>query len=86
MIMEIVYRKKFQKAFNKQSQKIQNKFFEKLEVFKNNPFHYSLNDHALGGEFKGVRSFDITGDIRVHYTETNNVAVFLMIGSHSQLY
>jgi addiction module RelE/StbE family toxin len=84
--MEIVYRKKFKKTFKKQSQKIHNKFFERLEVFKDDPFHYSLNNHALGGEFKGIRSFDITGDIRVHYTETDGVAVFLMIGSHSELY
>jgi addiction module RelE/StbE family toxin len=86
MIMEVIYRRKFRKAFKKQSKKTHIKFFEKLEIFKKDPFHYSLNNHTLSGEFKGVRSFDITGDIRVHYVEANAVAVFLMIGSHSELY
>ena len=84
--MEIIYRKKFKKAFRKHSKKVQDKFFEKIEVFQNDQFHYLLNNHALKGEFEGVRSFDATGDIRVHYITIDNVVILLMIGSHSELY
>ena len=84
--MEIIYRKKFKKAFKKQSKKVQDKFFERVEVLQNDQFHHSLNNHALSGEFKGVRSFDVTGDIRVHYIAIDDVAILLTIGSHSELY
>ena len=84
--MEIIYRKKFQKAFKKQSDRIQKKFFEKIALLQTDQFHYSLNNHALSGEFKDVRSFDVTSDIRVHYVVVENVAILLMIGSHSELY
>ncbi len=84
--MQIIYRKKFQKAFKKLSEGIQKKFFERLEIFRSDAFHYSLNNHALGGEFLGVRSFNVTGDVRVHYSEVDSVIVLLMIGTHSDLY
>ena len=84
--MEIIYRKKFKKAFGKQSKKVQDIFFEKMEVFQNDQFHYLLNNHALKGEFEGVRSFNITGDIRVHYITIDNIIILLTLGSHSELY
>jgi len=84
--MEIIYRKKFKKAFKKQPKKIQDKFFEKIKIFQDDQFHHSLNNHALSGEFKSVRSFDITGDIRVHYIVVDNIAILLIVGSHSELY
>lgn len=84
--MQVIYRKKFRKAFQKQTKKVQEKFYVQIELFLKDQFHYSLNNHALGGEFKGARSFDVTGDIRVHYTMVDGVAVLLMIGSHSELY
>ena len=84
--MEIIYRKKFKKSFKKQPKKIQDKFFEKIETFQDDQFHHTLNNHALSGEFEGVRSFDVTGDIRVHYIVVDNVAILLTIDSHSELY
>jgi len=45
-----------------------------------------LNDHALKGDKLGLRSFSISGDIRVVYKETDEAYVFLAIGSHSQVY
>ena len=84
--MEIIYRKKFKKAFKKRSKKVQDKFFERIEMFQNDQFHPLLNNHALSGEFEGVRSFDVTGNIRVHYITTDGVVILLTIGSHSELY
>jgi len=84
--MKIDYHRKFKKDFQKQLPKIQKKFWDKLELFQNDQFHYSLNNHALLGKFKGARSFNITGDIRVHYEEIKGGIVLLNIGSHSDLY
>jgi mRNA-degrading endonuclease YafQ of YafQ-DinJ toxin-antitoxin module len=84
--MEIIYRKKFKKAFKKQSKKVQDKFFERIEIFQNDQFNHLLNNHVLGGEFEGVRSFDVTGDIRVHFITIDGIVILLTIGSHSELY
>jgi len=84
--MQIRYHKKFKKSLNKQSKKIQKTFFDKLEIFTEDQFNYSLNNHALTGKFKGWRSINITGDIRVHYEEKGIVIILMNIGSHSELY
>ena len=84
--MEVRFHKNFKKALQKQSRKIQNEFFEKLGVFSGNQFHYSLNNHALKGEFEGWRSFNVTGDVRVHFEEGAGVVILMDIGTHSQLY
>ena len=83
----LIYRhKNFKKALQNQSKKIQLKCKEKIQVFVEDQFHYSLNNHALTGKFKGLRSINITGDIRVHYEERDNGIILLDIASHSQLY
>ncbi|MDP3996842.1 MAG: type II toxin-antitoxin system mRNA interferase toxin, RelE/StbE family [bacterium] len=84
--MRISYHRNFKKALRKQKQKVQNKFWDKLEVFAEDQFHYSLNNHALVGKFKGTRSIDITGDVRVHYEEESSGIILLDIDTHSQLY
>ena len=84
--MHISYHKKFKKTLVKQPAKIQEKFFEALDIFVKDPFHYSLNNHALTGEFRGLRSFDVTGDVRVHYEEFSEGVVLISIGTHAQLY
>lgn len=84
--MQIRFHKKFIKSFEKQPKVIQNKFKLKFSLFQNDQFHYSLNNHALTGEFMGTRSFNVTSDIRVHYEEVKDGIVLIDIGSHSQLY
>ena len=84
--MQIRFHQKFKKALKKQPTKIQKKFFEKMAIFVDDQFHYSLNSHALSGKFIGWRSFNVTGDIRVHYEEAGEVIILMNIGSHSDLY
>jgi len=55
-------------------------------MFTNNSKDPILRDHALGGKMKGFRSFSITGDIRVVYYISENIAYFVDIGSHNQVY
>jgi addiction module RelE/StbE family toxin len=84
--MNIRFHKNFKRAFKKQSTQIKSKFKEKFKIFENDQFHYSLNNHALSGKFKGLRSINITGDIRVHYEELFDGIILMDIGSHSELY
>ena len=84
--MRVAYHRNFKKALRRQPRKIRQKFLEKLEVFVEDQFHYSLNNHALSGRFLGTRSFDVTGDVRVHYEEVDDGIVLMNIGTHSQLY
>ncbi len=84
--MKFQFHKNFKKALQKQPRKIQIKFKEKFKIFENDKFHHSLNNHALIGKFKGIRSINITGDVRVHYEEINDVVIFINIDNHSELY
>jgi len=84
--MFIKFHKNFKKSLLKQPRKIQIKFKESYRIFENDQFHYSLNNHALKGKFKGMRSINITGDVRVHYQELTDGIIILDIGSHSDLY
>jgi addiction module RelE/StbE family toxin len=84
--MNIKFHKNFKKVLKKQPNSIQNKFFECLDIFVEDQFSYQLNNHALSGKFKGWRSINITGDLRVHYREDGRTIILLDIGTHAQLY
>ena len=63
------------------------RFYERLELFKVDIFHPILNNHALTGEHKDKRSFNVTGDYRVWFYYIGKDAVILTdIGTHSELY
>ncbi len=52
-----------------------------------NEFEPILNNHMLQGKYAEVRSINITGDFRAHYTVLNNNSrYFVAIGTHSELY
>lgn len=88
--MKIDYHKKFQKNYSKRirsNRNIDRIFKEKLALFVENSNDPSLKDHTLTGKLKHLRSFSITGDIRVVYRLIGKDCVlFLDIGSHNQIY
>lgn len=85
--MKIAYSRSFKKMFKKQPVKIQEVFFERIEIFINNPNNPILRVHSLHGEWASCKSINITGDIRVVYEEISDDTVELIaIGSHSELY
>jgi len=43
-------------------------------------------DHALKGEYLGLREFHISGDVLVIYRVKDNTLMLLRIGSHAQLF
>jgi addiction module RelE/StbE family toxin len=84
--MQILLSKRFKTAFSKQQSSIQENFFQRMNLFVNDPFEPQLRNHALTGEYAGLRSIDITGDVRAIYEQKDITIVFITIGTHTQLY
>jgi addiction module RelE/StbE family toxin len=58
-----------------------------VKLFKEDPFHETLYNHSLTGEWSGYRSIAFGGDWRAHYKMVDdNSALFEAVGTHSQLY
>lgn len=85
--MTIRYSKRFRKQFQKLQKREQDAFWERLDIFIENPVAPLLNNHALQGSLKQFRSINIGGDMRALYIEeAGQIFIFELIGTHSQLY
>ncbi len=87
--MTIELHPNFKKSFKKRlagNPKLVQKFAERLELFKQDPKSALLKNHGLRGTKVGLRSFAITGDIRVVYEQTDSGIVLYDIGTHNQVY
>lgn len=85
--MIVNYSKSFIKQFEKSPQKIKTQLISRIETFGQNPFHPSLHNHALSGDYANYRSINITGDWRAIYLPMSEKEVlFIALGTHSQLY
>lgn len=85
--MKIKLHKKFTKQFSKLNKKEKLKCKNRLNLFLDDPFNKSLNNHALRGKYKGLRSINIGGDLRAIYEMiNNNTAFFIDLDIHSNLY
>ena len=86
--MKIKFGKGFSKQFDKSPQKVKSAFEKRLELFKKDKFNPLLNNHALGGKYKGYRSINVTGNWRAIFREfeEGGLVFFDAIGTHPQLY
>lgn len=89
--MEASFSDSFKKAFHKRikSTEIENEFWNRLEIFINDPFEAKLKTHKLSGKLKDLWSFSIEYDLRVVFYFTNDKpkrAVFVDIGTHNEVY
>ena len=84
--VDLRFKKAFEKRINPNS-KLFARANERIDLFRQNPFHPILRNHILTGSKKGLRAFSISGDIRIIYQpiEENRVR-FIDIGSHNQVY
>lgn len=82
--------RQFKKSFVKLNDKIQEKFFKRIENFKINPFSPELRNHKLKWEFNWYRSINITWDYRAIFRELSDWSYefieFVDIWTHSFLY
>lgn len=85
--MHIDFHKHFLKMLDKLPPGIEQKFYERLELFEQSPNHPLLNNHSVDKAYPNWRSMNITGDYRALYeSRGNGFIIFMKIGTHSQLY
>lgn len=86
-VKQVEFHKDFQKDFKKLSPVIQKKFWQRLELWQEQPLHVLLNHHVLTGKLQGKHSINITGDVRAIYEErSETLVIYLLVGRHAQLY
>lgn len=90
-VKKVDFSRLFQKQLHKAPVKVRAAFLERYQIFLDEPFNPQLNNHRLIGRLSEYRSINITGDFRALYSELtdengNEVIVFKMFGTHSQLY
>lgn len=79
-----IFDKQYKKRLRKNEQERVN---EALKIFMNDKFDTILNNHALHGKYKGKRSMNAGGDIRIIFEEKGGIIIILLaIGTHAQLY
>jgi len=85
--MEIKYTSKFKKQYKKLPQNFQNQFDLRLKLFVTDYSHPLLKVHPLKGKFTGYWSMNVNADLRAIYLlRENEVVIFALIGTHSELY
>ncbi|MFA6423995.1 MAG: hypothetical protein WCV83_01620 [Candidatus Magasanikbacteria bacterium] len=84
--MEVRFHKNFTKKFKKLPVKIQEQFYERLELFFQNKFDITLNNHSVDKVFSNCNSINISGDYRAIFEDQDIITIFITIGTHSDLY
>jgi mRNA-degrading endonuclease YafQ of YafQ-DinJ toxin-antitoxin module len=79
----IIYSEKFISQLEKLSPKFQRVVLKKIEIFKVNQRHPSLNTHKLNGVLNGYFSFSVDYQTRIVFEYgTKDTVHFLKIGNH----
>lgn len=84
--MDAYLHRSFLKKFKNMPPKIQDKFGERLELFLGNPNNPTLKNHSVEKAFPDCRSINVTGDWRAIFKLENDIAIFITIGTHAELY
>ncbi len=84
--MKITYKKRFEKDFKKLPLNVREQFYERLDLFLKNKFDKILNNHSVDKSFPNCKSINVNGDYRAIFQEREDVAIFITIGTHSELY
>ena len=87
MSIQLILTKSFEKKFKRLDFKLQGNLRDKLTLFHINPYHPSLNNHKLKGSKEGLRTINITGDIRLVFIKNDpSVYTLIDIDNHNNLY
>lgn len=84
--MKIKLHRSFKKQYKRLRTSEKKKFKERRDLFLQDEFNPLLNNHSLKGKYLGLRSINITGDLRAIYRHEGNAAIFVAIDIHSNLY
>jgi addiction module RelE/StbE family toxin len=79
--------RQFEKQYKKLPATTKSKAKARLQLFAVNPTDPILNNHGLRGTYANYYSINATGDMRMIYQLLDGeTALFIKIGSHSELY
>ena len=84
--MEIKFHTTFKKKLKKIPLKIQERFYERLELFVQDKFDRVLNNHSVDKAYPNCRSINVSGDYRALFKDHGETIIFINIGTHSSLY
>ncbi len=85
--MIIRYHPEFKKQYKKLPAKIQRQFVGRLRIFKADPADARLRIHPLKGKYAGYWTMNVSGDFRaLFYRDGDDIIIFGLIGTHSELY
>lgn len=85
--MRVAKHSRFNKKLKRIPRDVRLAFADRLELFRSDPRHPLLNDHALTGDRTGYRSINITGDWRAIYELVSpDIMYFTDIDTHHNLY
>ncbi len=84
--MVINYTKDFIKDSKRLNIRQKEKLKIRLKLFEQDQFNPILNNHSLTGKYRGYRSINVTGDLRVIFKKNEDTVIFADIDSHSNLY
>ncbi|MBU4286941.1 MAG: type II toxin-antitoxin system mRNA interferase toxin, RelE/StbE family [Desulfobacterales bacterium] len=80
----------FKRSYRKRvrnNSKLKKKFWEKMEIFLENPFFPPLRTHKLSGKLAGQWAFSVDDDCRIVFEFVTEDQVLLIdVGSHDEVY
>ena len=86
----VFFSSSFKRAFKKRTagqKDLEEKFWQRLEIFTNDPFDPRLRTHKLSGKLNELWSFSLAYDLRViFYFLPQNRVMFENIGTHDEVY
>jgi addiction module RelE/StbE family toxin len=85
----IAFSSSFKRAFRKRMRKdteFEAKFWRRVESFLADSFSPGLRAHKLSGNLKDLWSFSIDSDLRVIFYFEGDLAVFIDLGTHDEVY
>ena len=89
-MIEISFSTSFREAFKRKvrgNPTLEERFWERVEIFENNPFDPRLRTHKLTGSMRDWWSFSIDYDLRVLFVFVEpGRALFGNIGTHDEVY
>ena len=91
-MIEIAFSSSFKRVFKKRIQGqpfLEEKFWNRVDIFKHDPFDNRIKTHKLSGDLKELWSFSVDYDIRVIFyfsDDSKNRVVFVDIGKHDVVY
>ena len=89
-MIEIAFHKTFKRSFKKRIKpypELEQRFWEKVKIFRDNPYQEQLKTHKLSGKLKNFSSFSINFDVRVIFEfYGNDKVIFIDIGTHKEVY